>query len=68
MGMFSRFTQAADFIQRLPDAWLETSGGGVATVRKSQRKNLPAKVQAQDLEHQRHGTRASRFESPGGAK
>ncbi|HHH31786.1 MAG TPA: DEAD/DEAH box helicase [Polyangiaceae bacterium] len=34
---------AADFIPKLPDTWLETKNG-VVTVRRSQRKNLPKKV------------------------
>ena len=34
---------AADFIPKLPDTWLETKNG-VDTVRTSQRKNLPRKV------------------------
>lgn len=35
--------EPADFIDRLPDAWLENKNG-VAVVRRSQRKNLPNKV------------------------
>ena len=35
---------AVDFIERLPDTWLETSKDGVVTIRKSQRQNLPRKV------------------------
>jgi len=34
---------AEEFIPKLPDTWLETKDG-IATVRKSQRKNLPKKV------------------------
>lgn len=37
--------QAADFVHRLPDAWLETvHGTDTPIVRKSQRKNLPQKI------------------------
>ena len=35
--------KAEDFIEKLPDTWLETKDG-VTTVRRSQRKNLPRKV------------------------
>ena len=35
---------AAEFISKLPDTWLETSKDDLVTVRRSQRQNLPRKV------------------------